>query len=99
MTIVRWSETARPDLRAILAFIARDSGIFARRTIERIRSVVERLKQFPESGTRLHERDRRDLREIIVGNYRVIYWLRDEVVVVLTVIHAARRLTDDRPEQ
>src|SRR4051794_20633482 len=89
MTPIRWTESARGDLRAIHAFIARDSRVYARRMVERLRKAVERLSRFPGSGTRVHEWDRPELREIIVGNYRVIYRLRDECVEILTVIHAA----------
>jgi plasmid stabilization system protein ParE len=95
MTIVRWSDTSRADLRAIHAFIARDSRIYARQTVERIKKAVERLRRFPGSGTLVRERDRPDLREILVGNYRVIYWLNEGVAVILTVVHASRQLADD----
>jgi addiction module RelE/StbE family toxin len=98
MTIVRWSETSRADLRAIHAFIARDSRVYARRTVERIKQAVERLRRFPGSGTLVHERDCPDLREVLVGSYRVIYWVRQDVVVILTVVHAARQLVDDQTD-
>ena len=63
--------------------------------VDRLRKAVERLGQFPGSGTRVHEWNRPDLREIVVGNYRVIYRLNDEIVEILTVIHAARRLAEE----
>jgi toxin ParE1/3/4 len=98
MPTIQWTEFARADLRAIYAFIARDSRVYARRTVDRIRIAVERLKRFPGSGTRVHEWDRPELREIVVGNYRVIYRLGDRTVEILTVIHAASQLPDDRAD-
>lgn len=95
MMTIRWTETARADLRAIHAFIARDSRVYARRMVSRIKTTVERLRQFPASGASVLEWNRPELREIVVGNYRVIYRLGDRVVVILTVIHAASQLSDN----
>lgn len=61
--------------------------------VERLRKAVERLKRFPGSGARVHEWDRPDLREVVVGNYRVVYRLKESVVEIITVIHAASRLS------
>jgi toxin ParE1/3/4 len=95
MKRIRWTESAQVDLRAIHAFIARDSSVYARRTIDRLRKAVNRLSRFPGSGARVHEKDLPELREILVGNYRIIYRFDESRVVILTVVHAARQLTDD----
>lgn len=95
MTSIRWTETARADLRAIHAFIAKDSRVYAQRMVERIRKAVDRLSRFPRSGAQTHEWDRSDLREILVSNYRIIYRIDEQNVVILTVIHAARQVPDD----
>jgi toxin ParE1/3/4 len=95
MTSILWTDSARADLRVIHAFIAKDSRVYAKRMIDRIKKAVDRLKRFPGSGTQVHEWDRPDLREIMVGNYRVIYRLDEQSAVILTVIHAASQLSDD----
>lgn len=92
MKRIVWSYTARADLRAIHDFIARDSRLYARRMVDRIRKSVERLKHHPLSGGMVSEWEREDLREILVGNYRVIYRPEAASVQILTVIHAARQL-------
>ena len=97
MTPIRWTESARADLRAIHAYIARDSQLYARRTVERIKLAVGRLRRFPRSGGQVPEWDREDLREIYFGNYRVIYRVRTKQVEILAVIHAARRLPELDP--
>jgi len=38
------------------------------------------------------EWDREDVREILVGNYRVIHRVQQDGVTILAVIHAARQL-------
>jgi addiction module RelE/StbE family toxin len=95
MMTIRWTESARADLRAIHAYIARDSRVYAKRMMERLRKSVGRLRRFPGSGTVVPEWDRPELREIVVGNYRVIYRLKERCVEILTVIHAARHLPSD----
>jgi len=55
-------------------------------------SVVERLVKFPESGRIVPERNDPHVREIIFGNYRIVYRLRHGTAELLTIHHAARPL-------
>jgi len=34
----------------------------------------------------------KEIREIILGNYRIIYRIKDDIVEILTVYHSARLL-------
>ncbi len=94
MTRILWTDSARADLRAIHAFIARDSRVYARRTIDRFRKAVSRLSRFPGSGATVQERSLPELREILVGDYRVVYRLGNQVVEIIAVVHSARQLRD-----
>jgi len=87
-----WSATARDDLRDITLHIAADSRTYARSFALRLRGSVERLARFPKSGRQVPEDTSRRYREIIVGNYRVIYRSTEDEVVVVTVLHGARDL-------
>ena len=49
-----------------------------------------RLSDFPNSGRLVPEDARDETREIIVGNYRVIYGILEDEVQVITVRHGAR---------
>jgi len=40
-----------------------------------------------------------DLREVILGNYRLVYRLRKDVLVILTVYHGARLLDPSRLDE
>lgn len=93
MTPVVWTEAARTDLREIHAYIARDSEAYAHRFIDRIKKAVENARLFPDAASIVPEHADGDLREIFVGNYRVIFRARREMQI-LNVIHAARRLGD-----
>jgi len=56
--------------------------------IERIIEAVERLETFPEMGRRVPEAEEENIREIIFQNYRIIYRLETEQVLILTILHA-----------
>ena len=90
-TRIRWSAEAVADLTAIHDYIARDSPRYAAATAGRLVSAVERLREFPESGRMVPEVGEPDVREVIVGAYRIIYELRPEGwVEVVTVFHGSR---------
>jgi addiction module RelE/StbE family toxin len=92
---IEWTETARADLREIRRFIARDSKQYAKRMIERIRVVVEAVSHNPEGGHWLPEIEARDIREIYVANYRIIYRTTPGLIQVLTVLHGSRDFHGD----
>jgi plasmid stabilization system protein ParE len=54
---------------------------------------VARLRRFPEIGGRVPEFEELGLREIVHGNYRVIYRYEGNAVLILTVHHGAKPLT------
>jgi addiction module RelE/StbE family toxin len=91
---VVWAEPAIADLEEVYGFIARDSRKYARLTIERITSVVQRLADFPELGEVLREFAHRGYRQIVVGSYRVIYRADSERdrLLILAVVHSRRDL-------
>ena len=51
---------------------------------------VDRLVQFPFSGSVVPETNREDIRELIHGNYRIIYRTRPKIVEIISVYHSAR---------
>jgi toxin ParE1/3/4 len=52
--------------------------------------------RFPLSVRTVPELNNPDFREIIVGNYRLIYRIRSGDVQILTVHHAARPIDPDQ---
>ena len=90
MTRVIWAPQAIQDVEAIRAYVARDSARYADLVVERIIAAVERLENNPRSGRIVPEVGDESVREVIHGNYRVVYRLRHEVVEIATVFHGAR---------
>jgi addiction module RelE/StbE family toxin len=95
MAKIVWTTQSRDDLRAIKAYIARDAPRTAELFVRRLIKSTERLRRSPLAGSIVEELRHRDVREILHGNYRIIYRAGKNVVEILTVYHAAR-LLDER---
>ena len=86
---VDWSNTALGHLVEIYDYISRDSPRYAQRMVHRLTSRSKQAGAFPHSGQMVAEYQRRDIRELIEGPYRIIYRTDPDQVVVLAVIHGA----------
>ncbi len=76
------------DLMSIRDYIERDSPQYGRLVTERLFEATSRIEIFPESGRIVPELRRNDVREIIVGDYRIVYRLEAEVATLLTVFRS-----------
>ncbi len=92
-----WSERAILDLESIFDYIAQDSALYARYTVQNIFKSREQLQEFPESGRHLPEFAEFPHRELIVGHYRVIYRYdnKNNRVNVIAIVHGSRLLKED----
>lgn len=91
---IDWSELAILDLEGIKEFIQRDSEYYALEFTSRIIEMIEKLSSFSNIGRKVSEVDDESIREVVFYNYRIIYKLFDESVLVLAIIHAARDLNN-----
>ena len=88
-----WTPQAIEDVEAIRNYIAQDSPRYGDHMVERIVEAVERLEMFPRSGRVVPELKREAIREVIYGNYRIVYRVTELEAQIITVFHAARRFT------
>lgn len=100
MTEILWSPKSMHDLEGIECYIAQYNPTAARRVVQKIIRRTDRLMRFPDSGGFVEEDELHRYRQVIQGNYRVIYRYDKQLerVTVVTVIHAARLLDDDNLE-
>lgn len=89
MTVVRWTDQAVQDLQSIREFIERDSPRYGRLVAEHLYDATSRLETFPLSGRMVPELGRKDTRELIVGDYRIVYRVEGELAVLLTVYRSS----------
>jgi len=87
---VRWTAQAVGDLQAIRRYIERDSPQYGRLVAERLFDATSRLEAFPSSGRIVPELDREDVREIIIGEYRIVYRIETDTVMLLTIFRSSR---------
>ncbi len=90
-----WSDRARLDLFQILAYVDATSPIYANAVSERFEHRADLLTDHPRQGRRLPEnRTTRDIREVSVHRWRLIYEVTPDAVVILAVLHGARQIDD-----
>lgn len=93
MVKINWTTQAKNDLISIAEYIGQNSKKYARIQIQRIRERVRQLPKHPNSGRIVPELENPRIRELVLGNYRIIYCLvSDERIDILTVHHSARLL-------
>jgi len=96
---VRWTRTANGHLASIYEYIARDSARYARRMVDRITSRSRQIARFPRSGQMVPEYQDPDIREVVEGQYRVVYEVTATEIHVLAVIHGAQLLPPEPPRE
>lgn len=95
MVQIVWSNIAIDDLKAIKDYISRDSPVYALRQIKKIRERVQILRSNVFAGKINSETQDPSIRELIEGNYRIIYEVISETEIsILLVHHGARDLSD-----
>ena len=93
MARLNWTNGAESDLKNIFEYISMDSKRFAAIHIKRIREKARLLKNHPRLGRVVPELEDDNIRELIFGNYRIIYRLvNQEQIDILTIFHSARLL-------
>ena len=89
---VRWTELAIGDLEQSAQYIARDSEHYAAAFVAGMLEAADSLGEYAGRGREVPELRERGIRELLVGNYRLIYEIWRDTVYVVAVIHGARDL-------
>ena len=93
MVRIKWLKSAKLDLKEIYEFIALDSKRYARFQVEKIQKKTDILKEGNLVGKKVFEINHENLRELIEGDYRIIYRTISKYEIhILMVHHGARDL-------
>ena len=84
---IQWSPLAVDRVTEIADYIAQDDPLAADRWAQSVFDRVKQVKDFSKSGRYVPEINRKDIRELVYGNYRIIYRVETKVVSILTVRH------------
>ncbi|MBX2900945.1 MAG: type II toxin-antitoxin system RelE/ParE family toxin [Cyclobacteriaceae bacterium] len=89
-----WTDQAINDLGDIGDYIAENSEKYAMLTVKKLFERPDILKTFPQAGRIVPEKNDENVRELIEGNYRIIYEIVSaDQINILTVYYSARHLT------
>jgi addiction module RelE/StbE family toxin len=96
MVEVNWTDQALQDIDNIAEFISKDSFKYAKIQAHLFFDRVEVLYRQPELGSIVPEIHKKKIRELIVGNYRIVYRIvSSKKIDILTIHHSRRLLTND----
>lgn len=90
-----WSPLAIDRASEIAEYIAQDKPSAAENWINTVFSKVEQLKYSPEIGRLVPEIKNNQFRELIYGNYRIIYRIEKKQISILTIRHGMQILPID----
>ncbi len=94
---VLWARAAAHDLVEIVAYLAADSPVDARRVARRLKTSASTLDVSPERGRLIPELSRfgiRAFRELLVGPYRLMYRVTGDHVFVLALFDGRREIDE-----
>ena len=92
MAQIVWSYPARDDLKEIVSYIHAESPAYAKSFALRLHERITQLEKFPNSGRLVPEDWTQTYKELVFGNYRIIYRHDAGTVTIVTIIHGARIL-------
>ncbi|MCA1762222.1 MAG: type II toxin-antitoxin system RelE/ParE family toxin [Cryomorphaceae bacterium] len=96
MAEVKWTDQAIDDIDNIAEYISKDSLTFAQIQTERFFERAKTLEKQPLTGRIVPELNDQSTRELVMGNYRIIYQIDlNDIVTILTVHHSQRLLTNN----
>ena len=96
---VVWAASARAALDDLVTYIAQDSREAAVRILVATLDTASSLDQHAERGRIVPELNQPDLRELFVFDYRLLYRVRPDEVVIVADLHGARDFATWRQEQ
>ncbi len=94
MVEINWTSRALEDLDDIAKYISKDSVRYAKSTIRTLFYSPDILIKTPRIGRAVPEFNNVAIRELIRGNYRIVYRIVSaKRIDILTVHHSARHLS------
>ncbi len=92
MVEVSFTEQALSDINDIAEYIGHDSTHYASLQVEKFFNKTDVLANFPLIGRIVPELNMKSVRELIEGNYRIIYKVVNKNNIHILTIYHSRRL-------
>lgn len=89
MVEVNWTTQSLVDIENIASFIAKNSEKYAKIQVQRFFERANVLETAPLLGRIVPELNNKTIRELIIGNYRIIYRLVNKKHIDILTIHSS----------
>lgn len=80
---VTWTEVAWNDLEAVAEYISKDSPRYGAAFVRDVRDAARSLSHFSERGRYVPEFVNSQIRELLLGQYRLIYHITAKEVSII----------------
>jgi len=94
-----WTEPALTDLGVIADYIAIDKPDAAKRYVQRVFEAVDRLEQFPNSGSIPPEIPDLPYRQVVVPPCRIFYRAEEKHIFILYVMRSDQLFREEMLEE
>ena len=92
-----FSRYSEDDLIEIIEYYQQMNSEYAEKLLVRLEERVRELKDYPERGRVVPELEKQNIveyRELIEGNYRIIYSIQDSTIIIHTILDGRREIED-----
>jgi toxin ParE1/3/4 len=89
-----WQPQAIQDLASIREYYVLSSPQYAKSIVQRIKVASKSLKFFPLRSRIVPEFEQKEIREIFIDSFRLLYSVKQKQIDILAIIHMARDLTN-----
>lgn len=96
---IKWSRKAKEQASKIVAFIRKDNPQAAQKWISEVLLSIKTIPSNPFRGRVVPEIEDPIYREILRGNYRIIYKVTGQYVFILTIHHSKRLLLPNKIDE
>jgi len=96
---INWTKEAVINLQQIEDFISADNPEAAIQLIDKLISLTKDLGRFPKKGRIVPELSIDRIREIIYKIYRIVYAIKKNSIIILTVFESHKLLSKDAVEK
>lgn len=94
MINIHWSNKVFDDILSIKEHLSHSSEVLGEIFVDKVFEKVELLKTFPRMGKMVEEFNRKDIRELIFKQYRIVYRIKNEErITILTIQHSSRPMS------
>ncbi len=78
-----------------MQFVILFSNSIAEFGINKIRQKTQLLKKHIEAGRKVPEFNDDNLRELIQGNYRIVYYIKQtDLIIIVAIVHSAKDMSN-----